>query len=193
MVTFGEVEKVHVCQQNVTALPPFTTQLPVGSTVPLCSVTVPLCRDRGRDRDAFLVRAVVNWSATFDPIITILALTGLGFAQVTFEVLRDGVVIGRVTQTINQPNGVIGILDLPFEDAVTGFNIATIEVLDTTSLIGCAGPIAVFELRATNIIVVEPINALGTVITILADVFINAGLISLVVEEIDACCRAASV
>lgn len=186
MATLKEIERVFDCQTNTTALPPFPTILPAGGTVPLCSITVPV----GRDRDAFLVRAVINWSATFTPLVSLLTLTGLGFAQVTFEIARDGVPIARVTQTVNQPDGTIGVI---LGTAVTGFNIATAEVLDTTSLTsGVSGPISVFELRATNIIAVAPVNVLGTVIVPLATVTINAGLISLVVEEIEAC-RAQSI
>ncbi|HBS58251.1 MAG TPA: hypothetical protein DEA44_03180 [Firmicutes bacterium] len=185
MVTLKDVERVFISQQNTTGT--FATSLPVGGTVPLASIAVPV----GRDRDAFLVRATMNWNATFTPLLSLLTLTGLGFAQVTFELLRDGVVIGRVTDTINQPDGSIGAV---VATTTVGFDTTTVEVLDTSSITGAvaSGAIAIFELRATNIVAVGPVNVLGTVTVPLATVTLAAALTTLVIEEIEAC-RAQSI
>lgn len=178
MPTLKDIERVFECEVNVTATPPFTTSLPNGGTVTLCSVVVPT------RRAGYLVRAVVNWSATFAPIINLLSLTRTGVAQATFELLKDGGPIARVTQTIGQEGAGIGVI---FDTATTSFDSTPIQVLDTSSILGVTNPITIFELRVTAIILSPPLNILGTVSVPLGSVTAAAGLVSLVVEEIDAC------
>lgn len=177
MVKFTEIERVFACEVNSVVTPPFPTTLPPFGTVDLCQLSVPI----GRDRDGFVIHAVVNWSATFTGFATPLVLATPGFAQITFELLRDGGPIQRVVQTAGQVGFTIGA---PFTGSSTTFEIATMLHLDTTSLTGIANPIATFILRATNILLSPPLTAAGTPAgTITA----AAGLTSLIVEEVEAC------
>jgi hypothetical protein len=175
MPTLKEIERVFACEVNEVVSPPFPVSLPPGGTVDLCKLTVPL----GRSPSAFLVTAVVNWSVTFTPI-GLAAQDFPGFAQITFELLRDGGPIQRVIQSAIQ---------LVFSDDVvtaftsTTFKIATLRHLDTTSLNGITNPLATFLVRATNIILNPPLE-LGT--TPVATVTAAAGLTSLTVEEVEA-------
>lgn len=176
MPTLKDIDRVFECEVNTVVVPPFTTTLPAGGTVSLCSIAVPA------RRAGYLVRAVVNWSATFTPPVFTVVPTIItsGFAQITFEILRDGGPIARVFQTAFSPVGA-------FPTPATTFEIATLQILDTQSLSGITNPISLFEVRATNIILVPPLLNVG-----LASASAAAGLVSLVVEEIDVC-RAASV
>ncbi|VBB05188.1 Hypothetical protein LUCI_0395 [Lucifera butyrica] len=176
MATLKEIERVFECEGNTTVFPPFPTTLPAGGTVPLCSIIV--CSHRA----AYLVRAIINWSATFTPLASALALTSGGFAQVEFDLLRDGVVIERVFQTAPQVGFGVGI---PFTTASTTFEIAAMQILDTSSLVSDP-PLSVFELRATNVILTPPLSTVGTVITPVGTTTAAVGAVSLVVEQIEA-------
>lgn len=178
-----DIERVFECEINTVVSPPFTTTLPAGGTVDLCKIVVT------SRRTAYLVRAVINWSATFTPLLTLLDLTSSGSVQVQFEILKDGGPIARVTQTIGQIGGGIGVL---FDTATTTFDTTPIQILDISHLGGVANPITIFELRATNIILNPPLNTLGTIITALGSVTAEVGLVSLVVEEVGSCRSAGS-
>ena len=177
MSTLRGINRVFKCETNVNDTPPFTTTLPDNGTVTLCSVTVPTCRN------AYLVRAVINWSVAFRPFLSLIVLSTPGFAQAQFEILRDGGPIARVTQSLGQLGFTIGDL---FNTEAENFGVAALQVLDTSSLTcGITNPITTFEIRATNIILTAPLSINGTTIIPLGDITSAVGLVSLVVEEVE--------
>ncbi|MDF2568908.1 MAG: hypothetical protein K0R55_512 [Sporomusa sp.] len=183
MATLKDIERVFGCEINAIDTPPFTTTLPDNGTVTLCSITVPT------RRDAYLVRAVINWSVTFTPIIPAIGLVILstpGFAQAQFEILKDGGPIARVTQSLGQLGFTIGDI---FNTEASNFGVATLQVLDTTSVSGVSNELATFEVRATNIILTAPLSVNGTTIIPLGDIVSAVGSVSLVVEQVEASCR----
>jgi hypothetical protein len=139
----------------------------------------------GRDRNAFLIHALVDWSVTFTGLAIPVFIDVPGFAQVTFELLRDGGPIFSVTETANQ--AAPAILQL-FVGPTTTFVKTTLLHLDTTSIGGASTPLSTFTLRATNVILTAPIFDAIAAATVTA----AAGATTLVVEEIEAC-RAASL
>jgi hypothetical protein len=178
MPTLKEIERVFTCEVNEVITPPFPVSLPAGGTVDLCKLTVPL----GRSPSAFLITAVVNWSVTFTPISTGTS-DFPGSAQITFELLRDGGPIQRVTQPAIQ---LVFSGDVPSPTASTTFEIATLRHLDTISLSGITNPLATFLVRATNIILNPPIEDIEGAVNPVATVTAAAGLTSLTVQEIKA-------
>jgi hypothetical protein len=179
MATLKEIERVFACEVNEVVSPPFTVSLPPGGTVDLCKLTVPL----GRSPSAFIVTAVVNWNVTFTPI-GLVDQDFPGFAQITFELLRDGGPIQQVTQSVIQ---LFFSPDVLSSTASTTLEIATLRHLDTTSLGGITNPLATFIIRATNIILTPSIDQVGTVRNPVSIVTAAAGLTSLTVEEVEAC------
>lgn len=180
MATLKDIERVYGCEINAIDTPPFTTTLPANGTVSLCSITVPT------RRDAYLVRAVINWSVTFTPIIPTVSvvLSTPGFAQAQFEILKDGGPIARVTQSLGQLGFTIGAL---FSTQTASFGVAALQVLDTTSLCGNTNEISTFEVRATNIALSVPSGISGTSIIPLGSIVSAVGHVSLVVEQVDTC------
>ena len=178
MATLKGINRVFKCEINSIETPPFTTTLPDNGTVTLCSLNVPACRS------AYLVRAVINWSVAFRPFLSLIVLSTPGFAQVQFEILKDGGPIARVTQSLGQLGFTIGDL---FNREAENFGVATLQVLDTSSLAcGVTNPISDFEVRATNITLTAPLSVNGTTIIPLGDITSAVGLVSLVVEEVEA-------
>jgi hypothetical protein len=180
MVKFTEIERVFVDEHNPIATPPFPTNLPNGGFADLASVTINI----GRDKDAFLLHAVVNWSATFTPLSTPVNIAIIGNAQVTFQFLRNNTVIYQVIQSIPQP--LVNLIP-PFATAATGFDIASLLHFDTSSLCDClgtSGGFTTFTLRATNIILTPPLTPSGA---LAGTVTAAAGPVTLVVEEVEAC------
>ncbi len=173
-----EVERVFECEANILASPPFPTNFPTGGSINLCTIAL------NSRRTAYLIRAVVNWSATFIPLASALTLSAGGLAQVQFEIVRDGVPIARVTQTVSQAGAAVGAI---FATASTAFDTTPIQTLDSTSLGGIINPLTIIELRASNIILTPPLNILGTVLLPIGSVTAAAGLVSLVVEEVRFC------
>lgn len=182
MTTLKEIERVYGCQIDVNETPPFTTTLADNGTSTLCSLTVPT------RRDAYLVRAVINWSVCFKPIIPAVGLIVLstpGFAQAQFEILKDGGPIATVTQSLGQLGFTIGDI---FNTEAANYGIATLQVLDTTSLSGITtNEISIFEVRATNIILTAPLSVNGTTIIPLGTIRSAVGHVSLVVEQVESC------
>jgi hypothetical protein len=177
MPILKDIERVFNYQTNTIISPPFPIKLQAGNTLPLATLPIPV------RHAAYLVRAVINWDATFTPLVTLEdGLSAPGFAQVQFQILRDGTPLESVTQTAGQIGATIG---LEFTSATSTYAIATLQVLDTQSLCSCAGtPISIFELRATNIILQAPLDETSTTDgTTTAAV----GLLSLTVKEIEAC------
>lgn len=183
MPTLKDIERVFECEANTLATPPFITPLVSGAT--LCSIVVPT------RRAGYLVRAVVNWSVTFTPLLVPIPLTVPGFAQVTFQIFKDGGPIAIVTDSAGQQGFSVDIT-VPFSTASSTFETTAIQILDTSSVFSVTNPISLFELRATNVVLSPPLNVLGTVVTLAGSASAAQGLVSLVVEEIDVC-RAASL
>ena len=178
MTTLKEINRVYKCEINSIETPPFTTTLPDNGTVTLCSLTAPTCHN------AYLVRAVVNWSVSFRPFLSLIVLSTPGFAQAQFEILKDGGPIARVTQSLGQLGFTIGDI---FNTQASNFGVATLQVLDTSSLTGgVTNPLSTFEIRATNIILTAPLSVNGNTIISLVDITSAVGLVSLVVEEVEA-------
>ncbi|QDR80653.1 hypothetical protein [Sporomusa termitida] len=179
MATLKDIERVYGCEINAIDTPPFTTTLPVNGTVGLCSITVPT------RRDAYLVRAVINWSVTFTPILpAVNLLSSPGAAQVQFEILKDGGPIARVTQSLGQLGFIVGAV---FNTTTSNFGIAALQVLDTSSLCGTSNELSTFEVRATNINLTVPLSVVtGTIIPV-GNVVSAVGHVSLVVEQVDTC------
>lgn len=186
---FGEIKRIVFAGSNQTLPPPpitaplltsFTTSLSNGATANLASVTLSAERPAG-----VLLNAVINWSSTFTPLSTMATLVAPGFANVTFELLRSGAVIYRVTQTamqnafFAQPTGTT--------TALTTYQIAAVLHFDTI-LAGkqfcneAAPPINAYTLRATNILLVAPQVSAGTAVTTAA-----VGAVTLIAEKTKAC------
>ncbi|MDF2501352.1 MAG: hypothetical protein K0Q77_2066 [Anaerosporomusa subterranea] len=192
---FGEIKRIVFDESNQTLPPPpitaplispFTINLSNGGTTNLAAVTLTAERPVG-----VLLNAVVNWSSTFTPPGTTATLVVPGFANVTFEILRNGVVIYRVTQTaiqnsfFTQPAGTT--------TSLTTYQIATLLHFDTTSVVPqfCnerAPKINVYTLRATNILLVAPQVSAGTAVTTAA-----VGAVTFIAEKIKACRTASPV
>ncbi|MDR3589509.1 MAG: hypothetical protein P4N41_07575 [Negativicutes bacterium] len=191
MVKFGEIERVVFSQFNpVLLLPPITSpltspfpiELPNAGTINLALVNI----RSEHDRDGVLLSAVVNWSATFTPPTPTAVLNVPGFADVTFELLRNGVVIYRVDQTAVQKGVPLVQPTFPFT-TVSTFEIASLLHFDfrlpgfdfTPPL--CLQEFNVYTLRATNIALVPPQVATGTATTTAA-----VGAATLVAEKVEA-------
>ena len=185
MVKFGEIERIFFSEINpVLPLPPivaplaspFPTDLPSGGAVNLALVNV----RTDHDRDGVLLSAVVNWSATFTPAAA-TTLNAPGFADVTFELLRNGIVIYRVNQTIEQ-KGFPLVQTIQFTTATSSFQIASLLYFDFIPTI-CRNQFHVYTLRATNIALTNPQVPAGSTATTTA----AAGAVTLVAEKTEAC------
>ena len=165
---------------------PFPVALASGTAVNLAAVTLSAAQ-RGRT----VLRAVVNWSATYTPPATDTVLLTPGFAGVTFEILRNGTVIYRVAQTavqnafFNQPAGTVSPL--------TTYQIAALLHVDAAAPCrrSCpkqALPLQVYLLRAANIFLVAPEVAAGAAQTTAA-----VGAVTFIAEKTKTCrCRSAA-
>lgn len=174
MTPFTGIDRVFTCETNALVTPPFPTALTPNGTVDLCKISIP----SRRARNAFLVNAMINWSATFTPLST-ANLETPGFAQITFALLRDGSPIFHVIETAGQ----IVLTSTSFISASTTFITTKLQHWDTTVLTGVVNPITVFAVRATDIILVPPLASAGVSIgTITA----AAGAVTLSVEEVKA-------
>ncbi|MDF2571909.1 MAG: hypothetical protein K0R55_3513 [Sporomusa sp.] len=186
---FGEIKRIVFGNFNQTLPPPpitppltspFAISLTNGSTVNLATVTLTADRPVG-----VLLNAVVNWSSAFNPPSSTATLVVPGFADITFEILRNGVVIYRVTQTaiqnafFTQPIGTTTVL--------TTYQIATLLFFDTPPVVQqfCnegAPQLNVYTLRATNILLVAPQVSSETATTTAA-----IGAITFIAEKVKAC------
>lgn len=180
MAFLKEIKRVYEFQSNTNEIPPFTTTFPNSGTVTLGTITIPNCRD------VYLVRGVVNWSVNFKPIIPAIGLVFLstpGYAQIQFEILKDGGPIAIVTQSLGQLGFTIGDI---FNTNASNFGVATLQIVDTSSLTGgITSPLSTYQIRATNIILSAPLSINGTTIIPLGTITAAAGLVSLVVEEVE--------
>jgi len=142
--TLGPIELTVVREYNATAATRENAFLPVGSTVDLASIAL----DLTGDWDAVLLQAVVNWQALFSSPTQVSTAVS-GSAEITFELLRDGEVIYRLTQSAVQ----IAASRQPTEGETN--KIATLLHLDTQPLSGLSGQVT-YTLRATNIVRTRP-------------------------------------
>jgi hypothetical protein len=188
----GKIERVFVAEQNaVLPLPPTTPPLSSPFTIPLTGggTIDPLATIRvniRRNRNAVLLSAVVNWSATFTPPTTAAVLTTPGYVDVTFEILRNGIIVYTVTQTAVQKGTPLnqGL----FTQAVPTFEIASLLHFDrpVVAEVPCINFrngrdwSFVYTLRATNVALVAPLVA-GETATVTAAV----GAVTFVAEEIE--------
>ncbi|MBP2654078.1 MAG: hypothetical protein H6Q73_1647 [Firmicutes bacterium] len=166
MTKFLEIEQVHFYEINsVLPLTPNTTPLtspfPItittGETINLALINVPV----GSEPDGILLNAIVNWSATFTPTTASTTINTPGYADATFELLRNGILITRITQTAAQ-KGIPLNSSLDFSTPIPTYEIASIMFFDTKA-ISCKTNI--YTLRITNISLVAPLVASGTATT----------------------------
>lgn len=104
-----------------------------------------------------ILEAVINWSATFSPPSSISSssiLNNTGYANVTFEFLKNEVVIYRVTQTAAQTGISLNQPTVLFTSPVSTYEIASMLFFDANSFHGCCSEI--YQLRATNILLSAP-------------------------------------
>jgi len=135
---------------------PFPIQLVNGGTVNLATIDACLrCHC-----DIVSLSAVINWSATFSPpssVSTSSLLNTPGYADVTFEFLRNGIVIYRVTQTSVQKGMPLNQPAVLFTLAIPTYEIASMLFLDLTPIRYSGHPEPnVYTLRATNISLIPP-------------------------------------
>lgn len=156
-------------QNAVLPLPPaaFPTSLSSSDIINLASLTFEI-----HGLEGVILNAVVNWSATFTPSATATTLVTPGFADVTFEFLRNGQVIYRVSQTVMQKG-------IPLSGDFT----AATTTLTTTALlhfnIATHGS-HTYTLRANNIVLTAPVLASGTATTSAA-----VGAVTLIAEGVE--------
>jgi hypothetical protein len=135
---------------------PFSFELLNATTVNLA--TIDACvRD---DDEVVALSAVINWSATFIPpasISTISILNTPGYADVTFEFLRNGVVIYRVTQTAAQKAIPLNQPTVIFTSAIPTYEIASMLFFDRIPICDSRHrKHSIYTVRATNIALVAP-------------------------------------
>ena len=161
----AKIKHVILTEKNALPSTAFPTSLS-NCTVNLSSITF-----NNHDMDGVILQAVINWRATFTPNDTTYALTTPGFADVTFELLLNGQVVYRVSQTAMQKG-------IP----LTG-NFATATSTDEmTVLLHFDIPVRgnnTYTLQATNIVLTAPVLASGTATTSAA-----VGAVTFVVEEV---------
>lgn len=168
------VERVFI-DQSIAPLPatiPFPTPLPAGGTVILARVDVEV----GGDKDGILLLAVVNWGLRITSGNVAADVTSSGYANVTFEILRNGAVIHRTTQTAVQT--FTGDPQKPTE--MTTFELADISYLDIPAGMPKPG-INAYVLRATDITIIEPDVAPGAIVS----TTVSVGPVTLAAEEIE--------
>lgn len=165
-----------VVDEGIATLPvtiPFPTPLMAGDTVELARIKV----EPAQGKNSILLMAVVNWGLRVTSNGVLATLTTGGSAHVAFELVRNGEVIYRVTQTSIQAysNKAIG----PIENAM--FEIADLSVLDIPSRRKHQG-VSTYILRAINIDVIDPVLTSGGPAFSTASV----GPVTLVAEELGA-------
>jgi len=202
MIRFGKIKRI-IFDESSSVLPPppttfpftspFDVTLPNGGAVNLAVLNIDAHPQHG-----VLLNAVVNWSATFTPPATPSVLNLTGFADVTFELLLNGSVIYRVSQSAVQKAIPLSQPTFLFAIASTTYEIASLLHFDTTpadfnigcklgSNIGCnigcnCSGINTYTLRATNIFLVPPQVSTG-----IATTSAVVGAVTLVAEKVNAC------
>lgn len=181
-LVFSGVERVYVDENAAPlALPPASFPIPLteGSTIELATLGIKL----GADRDGILLAAAVNWSATFDftPVVN-FAILQPSVVTITFELLRDGEPIYRITQSATQ--SIVPFARTAQRLTTSTYEIAALLHFDPSAVFEFAG-FTTYTLRATNISITPFIFQFdGTpVISITA----AAGAVTLIAKKIEAC------
>jgi len=164
--------QVFVSEQNgllslPPTIPPFTSPFPIqltnGGTVNLAMINLNQTHHGMKQNcDGALLHAVINWSATFTPPPSISAssiLNTAGYANVTFEFLKNGAVIYRVTQSATQHAIPLNQPTFLFTTAIPTYEIASMLFFNTDRC-PCSKS-AIYILRATNILLVAPQISVG--------------------------------
>lgn len=174
MDRLGEFELAVVQDHNAKSNVPFPIALVVDSTIDLAIVTLDLSHSAG-----VVLQGVVNWSASFT-IPPTETLGEKGFAEVTFQLLRDGQVIYQVIKTIRQKD--FAIADVLQTNAT--FDIASLLHLDILPLKSAAGQ-TTYTLRATDIALFkQDVGASGSEYPSVAAA---VGAVTLIAQEVEAC------
>lgn len=173
MMEFTKVNKVVNNERNVLLplpssappiISPFPKALPEGRTVELARSTIKI----SDAPSGVLLLATVNWSAVF-PSNT---FTTGGWVEVTFELMRSGAVIYRIHQSAVQGEN-RGSEVLP---TLTVFRSSGLRHFDTAPVCDKTGRVT-YTLRATNIVIVDPIGETDVVATA------NVGAVTLTLVE----------
>ncbi|MBP2646213.1 MAG: hypothetical protein H6Q75_1653 [Firmicutes bacterium] len=142
-------------------IPPLTSPFPIylstGETLNLALINVPAV-PRGWD---VLLSSVINWSATFTPPETATTLTIPGYVDATFELLRNGIILTRLTQTAVQKATPLNT-STDFTTAVPTYEIASLLHVDTNPVLCQTNT---YTLRVTNLSLVAPVVTSGTATT----------------------------
>lgn len=166
MIRAGKLEHVFVSEIDAVlplpSTPPelssFPISLTIGKTTNLALLNIPVHQSLNNA----LIQGVINWSTTFFPPVSTANVTvdTPGSATVSFEILVNGFVIDRLTQTVVQNSAPL-IPPSTFSTASTSFAIATLLHLDHSFQLDCHLR-NVYTLRATNITIVPPIVSSDT-------------------------------
>jgi hypothetical protein len=132
-----------------------------------------------------LLNAVVNWSATFTPS-SVTTLNVPGYADITFEILRNDIVIYRVGQTATQKGFPLVQPAFQFSRPTSTFEIASLLYFDTTPIF-CNEKIDFAE-RNTYTLAATNINLIAPQVSIIpATTSAAVGAVTLVATEVEAC------
>jgi len=157
-VYFYELNPVLPLAPTVAPLSsPFPISLSTGETINLALINIPA----STKPIGILLTAVVNWSATFTPPSTSTTLSTPGYADATFELLRNGVIINRLTQTVVQKGTPLST-SLDFAIAVPTYELMALSFVDLSLLLCHTNT---YTLRVTNLALVDPVVASGTATT----------------------------
>lgn len=178
-IKFTEIERVFVSEtpDPVTASP-FSTILNNGSNLDLASITI----DANCDKNGILLFGVVNWSITVTPLIDSVAIAIPAYGQISFDILLNGIVIYRVTQTAAQFGfPITGVFGIPS----TTYNIATLLHFDTSALTAFTTSLVnTYTLRASNIILTPPLLSIGGLTA--GGITAAAGPVTFLAEKVEA-------
>lgn len=175
MDNFGEIEQTVVCEYNARSSVPLPVTLADGSTVNLASLTV----DLSNGPASVLLQGVVNWSAAFT-IPPSVEFGENGFAEATFQFLRDGQVIYQVTQTIRQKD-----FEVSSESQTnTSFDIASMVYFDAFPLTNPAEVIT-YTLQAADIALFPQTSAFTDAGQPIASAAV--GSVTLFAQEVGSC------
>ena len=189
MQTFRQLKRVMVSEQNSLlplppTTPPFSSPFPIQLTSGGTIDPLAIIRFNIKHRqNSVLLSGVINWSATFTPPATPSALNVPGFVDVTFEILRDGIVLYTVTQTAVQKGAPVN-QEFLFTTAVPTFELAALLHLDNRTLSSICDNSRefIYTLRATNVLLAAPQVDAGV-----ATVTAAVGGVTLVAQEFAAC------
>ena len=159
-------KRIFVYEQNELLplppiIPPLTSPFPIqltnGGTFNLAIINLNNVEHSIKhDSTGILLTAVINWSATFTPpssISTSSILNTTGYANITFEFLRNQSVVYRVTQTAVQKGAPLNQPTVLFTTTVPTYEIASMLFWDP---VRCPPNATIYTLRASNVLLVAP-------------------------------------